>query len=257
MTREPWKRAAQLSQQKYRPAGGTPSPGPEVLRRPRMRPGCVVGWLVLVMVLAGLITLYFTRGWWIPRYREELPAPVVDVVEDVAPEPQRSVDWVALERGLGANLVPFTDYLQFVGRMGDWQVEPTLINTGGGTLQVRAPGITLYVQHDVVYTYNIDLAEVFADSRLQAWQAELRDANLTPDLTWTALTGETDMPRGATKQTYRSDRSSHLPGGWVYPVYTLHFLDGWLRYIELGVEFGVSDETPAPDSYNPTYPGQD
>jgi len=212
-----------------------------------MRAGCIVGWLTLILVIGGTAALYFTRGLWLPRYSEELPRPVVDVVKDVAPEPRRDVDWRALERGLGADLIPFTDYLLFVGKLGDWNVTPRLVETGGGTWQVRAPGMVVYVQQGVIFTYNIDLEHVFRDDRWEQWWPALKDANLSTDLTWTALTGESEMPTGATRHSYRSDRSTHLADGWVYPVYTLHFQDGWLRQIELEVEFGVSDESAAPD----------
>ena len=104
----------------------------------------------------------------------------------------------------------------------------------------------VHVQRGLVWTYDLDLNEIFTADGLGPWCDELRRCNITPDLTWTALTGADEMPHGGTDYTYESKRSTHLEDGWYYPVFVLHFVDGWLRHIELEVRFGASETTGPP-----------
>jgi hypothetical protein len=244
MAQDPWKRAHDISQLKQ--AGiQAPDDPPRLIRgRPagRLSCGCVVAVILVAIVIGGGATLYFTRGWWLPRYRDQLPAPVVQAVQQVAPEPAADLDLHYLSSGLDVELRQFQEYGLFVGAMRERDVVLKVIATGGNSWRLSGEGVLVYVQDGLIWTYQLDLGVIFADERYRQWLPAFRHAGLTPDLTWTALTGETEMPSGHTEQSYRSESAARLPDGWAHSVYTLHFSDGFLRRIEAGINFGASSQ---------------
>jgi hypothetical protein len=240
MARDPWQRASELNRlnKQRQSRGSSGAPPPRLRRGPR--PLAVVLIVCVVLLVGAAVAGYFTRGWWLPRYRDQLPEPVVDAVQQVAPEPPVSIDWVAVETGLGAQLTPFHDYLRFTGQAAEWGAELKLVVLGEDAVRLTAPGVTVSTRDGLIWTYLLELDRIFADERWAEWVPELEAAGLSPYTTWTALLGGDDPPAGNHEELWRSDRGRQLPGGWVHPVYVLHFHDGWLRRLELRVDFGAS-----------------
>jgi hypothetical protein len=239
MPQEPWKRARQLHELRQagiKSAANAGQPRPVIIRRPRW--SAVVGWTLLVLLLGGAATAYFTRGWWFPRYRAELPPKVEQVVEQVAPEPAVTLDYQALESGLGIGLRIFGDYLDVLNATNDWGVTWQLTDTGNGTQRCGAPGLLLYVEGGRIRSYELDLPTVFATPAWQPWYQDLKRAGITPDLTWTALTGESEMPGGVAEREIHSSTDSEWAGGPAHAVWKLAFSDGWLRYLNGGITIG-------------------
>jgi hypothetical protein len=243
MAKDPWKRAHDLSRLREHSAVEQPA---EARAARRIGCGTVIAIALAVLVVGGAAVLFFTRGWWWPRYRAALPEPLQEVVADVAPEPPADVDWHVLETGLDVELRMFGDYNLFVGATRAWEPGVKLISTGNDTWRLTAPGVRVHVRNGLVWTYELDLPLIFAEECWREWWPALREAGLTPDLTWTALTGEEEQPVGGTDYTYRSTRSTRVAEGWVYPVFILYFADGWLRRVEGAIDFGVSSELEPP-----------
>ena len=232
MPQEPWKRARQLHELKQagvKPAKSAAQPRPEIVRRPRWP--AILGWTLLVLILGGAAAAYFTRGWWFPRYRDALPTRVVEAVEEVAPEPQVTLDYQALEAGLGIELCVFGDYLDVLKATNTWCAEWQLTDTGAGTSRCTAPGLRLYVENGRIRSYELDIAMVFEDEAWKPWRADLKRAGFSPDLTWTALTGESEMPAGVAEREIHSSNDTQWNGVPAHAVWKLQFQDGWLRYV--------------------------
>lgn len=256
MPQEPWKRARQL--QDLRHAGVQPAsaaPPPKLKRRPRWLR--VLGWLLLALILGGAVAAYFTRGWWFPRYRGMLPPVVENAVEQAAPEPAMTLDYQALESGLGIELRIFDDYLDVLNATNDWGLDWKLIDTGNGTLRCSAPGLTLYIEQGRIRSYELDLETVFATEAWELWRKDLERAGLSPDLTWTALTGEEEMPRGIAEREIHSANDSQWAGGPAHAVWKLQFHDGWLRYLNGGITISsvsLDEATAGADQGDPAEP---
>ena len=190
---------------------------------------------LIVVVAAGL---WFFRGWWIPRYRDSLP----EVVAQELKEPQVFPDFIALEQGLDAKLVVFGDYLDLIKATRDWHNDWKIKQTGPTTLRLETTGISVNVLNGQIETFTLNLDRVFEDEAWAGWLPSWREANLTTDLTYTALTGETESPPGLVEYTYTSQNSVKHGGSWVKPQWILHFHNGWLKRIESRYLIGASIE---------------
>ena len=242
MAKDPWKRAYDIDQLKL---AGSAQPGPARPRFGRGRSLSSCSWLLigaLALIIAAAVVLYFTRGWWLPRAAE----PVIEALEEAVPaevlDLGPSVDWHAVERGLDVELRLFGDYNLFVGATRTWEPGLSVISTGPDTWRLKAPGVLIYVQEGLIWTYELDLGEIYAEPRWEQWWPSLREAGLTPDLKWEDATGEPERPRGHSEHGYRGPRSTRLKDGWAYPVWVLHFSDGRLARLEGGIDFGVASE---------------
>jgi len=253
MSKDPWKKAHDLSRIRQ----DLPPPAAAAMRRhygtvqqrSRVSFSLVVGIIVLILVL-GAGAAYWARALWWPQTSEHLPEPVAEAVESAVPELRPSVDWHALDKGLGADLRQFTSYLDFVNNVRRWGAEDqlNLLSTGEGRWRVTAPGIRVYVQDGLIWTYELELSKIYAEDAWKPWWPDLRAAGLVPELTWEDVTS---MPRPAEDHTefpMRRTPSTRVREGWVYPVYKLHFDQGKLSSMEAAVEFGVSEPIPAEDS---------
>ncbi len=262
MPQEPWKRARQLHELKQ--AGIKPAPKASQARPVQDRRNlwrALLGWIIVILVLSLGAAAYFFRGLWIPRYREAMPPGLERVVQEVAPEPQVTLDYQALEGGLGIELRIFGDYLDVLKATNTWGVQWQLTDTGAGTSRCTAPGVKLYVEQGRIRSYELDVAQVFEDAAWKPWRSELKRAGISPDLTWTALTGETEMPRGMAEREIHSSNDAQWAGTTAHAMWKLQFTDGWLRYLNGGITVGsVSLEEaaqgaqPAPAAVDPEAP---
>lgn len=234
MAREPWKRAAQLSRARQ---GKIPAKQTGGMHLQRHRPSLprIIGLVLLALIIVGGAGLWFFRGWWIPRYRDSLP----DVVAQGLREPQVYPDFMALELGMDAKLIVFGDYLDLIKATRDWHTDWEIKQTGPTTLFLEADGLSVNVLNGQIETYMLDLDRIFAEEKWQGWLPSWREANLTPDLTYTALTGEQDAPPGLAEYTYTSKTSVKHGGSWVKPEWVLHFHNGWLKRIESRYQIGA------------------
>jgi hypothetical protein len=234
MSKDPWRKAYQLSRIKRESEPKPGQPPARVVIRRAFPWGPVVSTAVLVLVLGGGAAAWFTRGWWLPRYKPELP-PVV--TENIA-EPRVTVDYTAVEEGLGIKLCILGDYLDLVAATRDLGFEWELKQLGGEQLRLEAPGLLVYATQGQIWNWKLDLDKVFADQRWAGLQSALRKAGLSPDLTWAALTGEAATPAGVKEQVVRSSAKRQMPQGWAHPNYVLAFTDSWLKRVEGRIEFG-------------------
>jgi len=233
MARDPWKRAHQLKRMQH---PGLPSK-PESYSRRRIPWGWIGTLILAVLVLGAAATVWLMRGWWVPRYREQLPPAVTTVV----PEPPADVDWSALESGFGFNLSILGSYLDLLSACQDKGPQWKASAGGESHLRLTAPGAKVYVQDGLIWAYELELGQVFTDEQWKNWRTPLREAGLTPDLTDTSLTGDSEMPVGHTEHEHRSRLSRRYQDGWAYPVFILHFQNGWLVRLQAGMDFGVSE----------------
>ncbi len=240
MTHEPWKRAAQLSKVKrLGKNGGQGRPAPRIVRRTSW--GTIIVLLLLIVLIGGFIAAWLMRGWWVPRYKDKLPGAVAGHVE----EPRVYVDYRLLEEGLGADLKLFGDYLDLISTTRDWRDDWKVTQTGPDTLRLENTGIKVYVKDGVIDTYLVDVKVLFEDKKWGPWVKHWRDANLTPDLTWTAWSGSDSDAPGIVEEQYESSASIRRGDGWVHPVYVLTFRGNWLRRVEGRYNFGpAADELP-------------
>lgn len=246
MSKEPWKKAHNLSRLRQEQSSAKMPPTSHTVYQPgivarRSSFSLVVG-IILVVLILGAGVLYFTRETWWPATSQHLPEQVSDAVEEIAPELQLSVDWHALDTGLGADLKQFTSYLDFVGKTGEWGAPVKLIQTGTDRWRITAPGLKVYVQDGMIWTYELEFAEIYADERWKPWWPELRSAGLVPELTWEDVTGDPNKPRGHAEHRMRRTPATRVREGWVYPVFILHFNYGELSGLEGAVDFGVSEQ---------------
>lgn len=242
MSQEPWKRAYQLSAMRKGPQPGGPDGRPPRPKIGRGRNWCGIILLAGILLVLGVaVAAYFTRGWWFPRYRQQLPQQVEQAIVDTAPEPRIDIDYRAFETGLGIELLIFGDYLDVLNAANDWGVDWKLTDTGAGTQRIVGEGLRIYVKQGRISSYEIELAEVFASGAWQPWQEELRRAGLSPDTTWTAVTGEAEMPPGIVEREIHSGNDVKVDGGWAHAVWELYFRGGWLTRIVGGMEVGAAD----------------
>ena len=241
MSRDPWKRAYNLKKLNRAPEKKGRISTPAIRGRRRIWP--VVLLVLLVLIAGGAYAAWHYRSLWIPRYRDKLP----EVVADVVKEPRVYVDYTALEQGLGVHLSILGDYLDLIASTRDGEPAWDVKQTGGGTLRLESDGIKVYVQDGAIQTYKIDMRALFESERWQDWLPAWRDAGLSPDLTWTAFTGEEEMPMGATEYLYVCDDGINTAGGWRHPAFNLEFHGGWLRRIEGRYEFGPTETNTEAD----------
>ena len=187
-----------------------------------------VGFGLVVSMLGVVALLWFYRGWWIPRYRDSLP---VFVAQELV-EPRVYPDFMALEEGMDAKLVVFGDYLDLLKATRDWHNDWEVKQTGPNTLRLETTGISVHVVNGQIETYLLNLDRVFADEGWNGWLPSWREAQLTPGLSYSALTGEKENPPGLAEYTYTSAKSVKHGRNWVKPVWVLHFHGGWLKRIE-------------------------
>lgn len=249
MSKDPWKKAHDLSRIRQ----NLPPPAAAVMQReygiaqPRRRLSySLVAGIVLVVLVLGAGAAYWARALWWPKASEHLPEPVTEAVESTVPELRPSVDWHALDKGLGADLKQFTSYLEFVDNARSWGAgdQLKLISTGEGRWRVTAPGLRMYVQDGLVWTYELELAQIYADDAWKPWWPDLRAAGLVPELTWEDVTGDPNPPHDHAVYPMRRTPSTRVREGWVYPVFKLHFDRGKLSSVEAAVQFGVSQPLP-------------
>lgn len=197
-----------------------------------------VGFGLFVLLLGFVALLWFNRGWWIPRYRDSLPV----VVARGLSEPRIYPDFIALELGMDAKLIVFGDYLDLLKATRDWHNDWEVKQTGPTTLRLETTGISVNVVNGQIETYMLNLDRIFADEGWEGWLPSWREAQLTPDLTYTALTGELEAPPGLAEYTYTSPNSVKHGPSWVQPVWILHFQGGWLKRIESRFLIGTGIE---------------
>jgi hypothetical protein len=261
MAQDPWRRAYQMQRLKQAgaPAAGEPPP-------PRRRSRTTAAWLILLMLAlgAGGYCAWLSRDRWamqlarqLPGMREELPAPVRDVV----PAPRRSVDQAALEEGLGLHLTVFANSYDLIAATRAWGVEWRLTSMGDERARMSAGGVKVYATGGVIEYYDIDVAEVYAAPAWKQWQPALRRAGISPELTWELLTGVQGPAAGNQDYEYRSARSVRRPEGATRQAFILRFVDGRLRHVEGQISLGpaippgpVTREAPRVETPQPGAP---
>jgi hypothetical protein len=250
MSKDPWKKAHDLSRSRQ----DLPPPGAAALQRqygavrPRARVslGLVVGIIIAALVL-GAGAAYWARALWWPQASGHLPEQVSQAVETAVPELRPSVDWHALDQGLGADLRQFTSYLDFVNNVRQWGAgdQLKLISTGDDHWRVTAPGLRVYVQDGLTWTYELELRKIYADDGWKPWWPTLRAAGLVPELSWEDVSSQPAPTEEHYEFVMRRTPATRVREGWVYPVYKLHFDRGKLSSMEAAVEFGVSEPLPS------------
>jgi hypothetical protein len=237
MPQDGWRRAYILSRSRQGTPPSASSPVPPRPRSGRQRNwGCIAALVLLLLLAAAAVALWLYRWWWVPRYRERLPDPV----RQALPEPRASIDLTSLDAGLGCQLRQFSDYLPLIDATRAWGVEWELAETGGGTTRLSAPGLLVYTRDGLILTYDLDLRAVYANARWVQWQPLLRQAGLSLDLTYTALTGKEDMPAGKSELEYDSANRVELKPSPARGKYILHFTDGWLTRVVAAVNYGAA-----------------
>jgi len=239
MPLDPWKRAHILSRRAdLRAAQVRPAH-----RRPSWRVVlAVVLCVAATAVLACGLALWQNRALWLGVVREELPAPV----KHALPVPRTSVDIEALESGLGIELRQFGNYLDLVKATRDWNPGWEISASGSGHLRMVAPGLKVYVAGELIETYTLDLAVVYSAPCWRKWLPELRRAGITPQLTYTAFTGQEQAPAGELERVVEGRESVQGPEGWVHRAFGLHFEGGRLRSIDGRVAFGMAGAATKP-----------
>lgn len=231
MAQDPWKKAYLLSQTRQAGSPAAGPPPPRLRRAPRW--GCIIGSLLLLILAGGAAAAWYWRDAWLPRHYAKLPAPVKQAV----PEPQVQVDLQALDDGLGVELTMFGDYKDFIAATREWRPEWKL-SQGEGQQRLSAPGVKVYIRDGLIFTYELDIPRLFTEPAWAPWRSALSAAQLTPELSYTALTGEQAAPPGESEVKLHGKREQDVAGGWASAVYILGFRDNQLRRVVGGVDFG-------------------
>jgi hypothetical protein len=236
MSKEPWKRAYNLTRTRQAglPAGASPAAAAEHAPRPRLSGGAAFAVLLLALLLAGGWYLWAQRGVLIPRYSKRLPAPVAQVA-DKTPLPAARVDAAQLDSGLGIGLALGSNYLELVSATEPWKVNWTITVLGQGHLRLTAPGVKVYSDGGKISGYDLDVKQVYAEKSWAPWQDALRRAGVSPDQNWRTATGAAEMPHGATESTLRGGGGHDFGGEPANSFFTLHFASGWLVRVEAGL----------------------
>lgn len=254
MAQDPWKRAHQIKRLREQQARDQAHASGRAadhetqrrlsglgLRRRSLRPA-VAAWLMVGILLLGGAAAWYLRDTWLPRLKQEIrdePEAVRKVVEAL-PEERVVLDSSAMDSGLGFGLRLDGDYLEMLAHMREQDPGWKVTASGGDTARLTAPGATVKVIGGRIQNYELQLEPLFAADGWNPWLQGLEDAHLSPQLAWTSLTGEKEMPEGASEREI-SGKSFKRADGWVTPVYILRFSDGYLRSIELAIRFGVAE----------------
>ncbi len=263
MAQDPWKRAHQIKRLRdQQAAGSSPPPGGVSRGSGSMIPGRRSGgpaaarWVIVLVLIAGGVAAWYYRDGWLPRLRqqviEEAPQPVKQAAEKI-PEKQVQLDPELFDRGFGFGLSLGSDYLEMLAAMREHDPGWKVISTGGNNARLTAPGAEVGVVDGVVQTYELQIEPIFKDPAWEPWLSGFKEAQLSPALTYTSLTGGGELPQGESKYEL-SGRSIRRSDGWISPVYILRFHDGYLRSIEMAMRFGVSDPELEPPGAPPVRP---
>jgi hypothetical protein len=201
----------------------------------------VIGIIAAVVVigLAGAAWwLWTNRNYVLYEHAEQLP----EAVREKIPEQQVELDLHRLSRGLGAELVIGGSYHDLLAATRDWQPEWKVAQLGSGHLRVTSSGVEVYTVGETISTYELELPVIFADPRWQPWIAELRAAHVEPELSWTVVSGEPELPEGSTEKVYQGSRRIRIGDSYAEPVFTLYFYDGYLKRVVGGVDYGEQVE---------------
>jgi hypothetical protein len=109
-----------------------------------------------------------------------------------------------------------------------------------------APGLKVYVGGELIQTYTLDLAVVYSAPCWRKWLPELHRAGITPQLTYTAFTGQEQAPAGKLERVVEGRESVQSSEGWVHRAFGLHFEGGRLRSIDGRVAFGMAGANSKP-----------
>lgn len=253
MSKDPWKKAHDLSRIRQQQQLAADHASKQLFEPPRSRPRwsfSLVVSVVVILLVGGAAAAYFTRSIWWPQVGPRLPEELTGVVEEAAPELRPTVDWHALDKGLGADLRQFTSYLDFVDAVREWGAgkQLKLISTGEGRWRVTATGVKVYVQDGMIWTYELELNKIYAAAEWNPWWPELRAAGLVPELSWEDVTGDPNFPPGHAEHRMRRTPATRVREGWVYPVFILHFSYGKLTSLEAAVDYGVSEPATPEDA---------
>jgi hypothetical protein len=235
MARDPWKRAYELTQ-------SPPPPAPPPYREPRGR-----GWLwfLALVLLGGLATAAWMLGYLKPPGSETVTEALPEPVERVLPKREGDVvvDVTALDDGLGIELRLYGDYLDVIAATQEWKIPWEIKTTGGGTLRVTAPGITMFTRQGLVQTYELDLQEL-EDATVEggallwaAWLPQLRRAGLDRALDQEQFSGL--QPAAGESNTFylAGERDITVGRGTVKPQYLLRFRQNELAIVKGGQSY--------------------
>jgi hypothetical protein len=191
--------------------------------------------------LAGGYAAWYYRSWWLPRAAEKLekaPEPIQEAVKAM-PEPQVEIDIRMMALGFGIGLQPQGDYLHMLNVTREldpgWK-----LSTAGRHVELRAPGVWVTAVDGKIMNYELDLKAMYGEPKWEPWRENFASAGLSPDVTYKAVTGE-EAPHNEVDYEVRGNRPLRREGGWMTPVWILHFSDGWLREVKMVVELGESD----------------
>jgi hypothetical protein len=167
------------------------------------------------------------------------------------PEPQRELDLLALEEGLGAGLTADANYLEFVAFATQEGVQIKTSGSAGSSARVSAEGVSVTAPRGRIENFSIDLREVFDSIRWRSWQEQLRAWGISPELTYNALTGETGEHSGVLNHEIHRGPSVRRHDGWVHLVYIMQFEDGELRKLSTELEIGPAPEISSGEQGRP------
>lgn len=249
MAQDPWKRAHQIKRLRDQQArDGSPAgkAGPPLILRRKKAP--LLSWAIALLLLGGLFAAWYYRDLWLPRLREEVvsnaPEPVRKVAQKI-PEKQVRLDAQLFDRGLGMGLRLDADYLELLAAMRDSDPGWKLTSTGVSSVRLSAPGAVVSAVGGRVQNYELQIDQIYASEAWRPWLKGLQEAQLSPELRYTALSGDEEAPVGESKYELKGE-SFQRSDGWVTPVYILRFIDNKLRSLELAIKFGVAE--PAPEA---------
>jgi len=237
MSQDPWKKAYRLSRT-ARSGAASPSGRPPRGGRESSVP-LVLALIVLLptIVVVGMFWYAWQhRGTLLPEYADELPGEIVNRIDI----PLRHVSVDKLDSGMGMGLAIFGSQGEVVRSTSQQGLEWTLTTLGDGHLRLETSGLRIGAADDVIESFELDLATVFADPLWSGWLAGLREANVEPQLNLREVQGDQELTAGRTILELAGSQSLQYGGSWRHPAYELEFQDGWLRKVRAGMAIGSS-----------------
>jgi hypothetical protein len=232
MPQEPWKRASQLQRAVPREAREAPAPPPLQPKRS--------GWgFLLLLIPLILVVMWFyydsIQAEWFhltghePRLHASLKPASLQL--PIGKPKAVVVNADTLDEGLGIGLRVYDDYHTLLDKTKDRGLEWKFA-AAAKTLRMSAPGVTVYVENDLITAYTLKLGAIYAEPNWKWWQGDLKQAGLTENAKQEDVTGQAT---GGDRVSLYGSRTITMPSGWANPAYELDFEHGVLTEVHAGI----------------------